>query len=81
MNIAFKRFLDAASDRGLTVNEIDGRAMVQCPAHDDGRPSLSVKPIEGSVLLYCMAGCKTLDVVNGIGLSMSDLFEDPKGHV
>lgn len=81
VNIAFKRFLDAASDRGLTVNEIDGRAMVQCPAHDDGRPSLSVKPIEGSVLLYCMAGCKTLDVVEGIGLAMSDLFEDPKGHV
>jgi 5S rRNA maturation endonuclease (ribonuclease M5) len=76
---AYKRFIDAARDKGLTVQELDGRAMVQCPAHNDGRPSLSVRPIEGSVLVYCMAGCQTLDVVEGLGLSMSDLFDDSSG--
>jgi DNA primase len=76
---AYKRFIDAARDKGLTVQELDGRAMAQCPAHNDGRPSLSVRPIEGSVLLYCMAGCETLDVVKGLDLSMSDLFDDSSG--
>lgn len=78
---AFERFLNAAAQKGLTVNTFDGRAMVQCPAHNDGRPSLSVKPIEGSVLLYCMAGCSTADVVDAVGLNMSDLFDEPSGHV
>ena len=76
---AYKRFIDAARDKGLTVQELDGRAMVQCPAHNDGRPSLSVRPIEGSVLIYCMAGCQTQEVVSGLGLAMADLFDDSSG--
>ncbi len=46
-----------------------------CPAHDDQRPSLSVREAEdGKALIYCFAGCKTVDVVQAIGLSMADLF-------
>ena len=76
---AFEKFIDAAMFKGLAVQEKGDTAMVQCPAHDDGRPSLSVKKIEGQVLLYCMAGCSTADVVDALGLSMNDLFDDEKG--
>ena len=77
--IAYKRVLEAALQHGLSVQEIGDRAMVQCAAHADGRPSLSVRPIEGSVLLYCMAGCQTGDVVHALGLQMSDLFDEESG--
>lgn len=81
MSLSYKRVLSAAESNGLTVRERDGHAMVQCPAHNDGRPSLSVKEIEGSVLLWCLAGCKTADVVEALGLSQSDLFDVPDGVV
>lgn len=76
----FSRFLSALRDKGLQVQELEGRAMAQCPAHNDGRPSLSLRPIEGSVLVYCMAGCHTADVVESAGLAMSDLFDDKSGY-
>lgn len=65
--------------KGMAVVEKDNTAMVQCPSHNDGRPSLSVRAIEGSVLLYCMAGCQTIDVLDALGLEMTDLFDDEKG--
>lgn len=78
---AFDRVYAAARGLGLKVVELaEDRVMVQCPVHDDGRPSLSVKSIEGSVLLYCMAGCDTGEVVASLGLSMTDLFDDDRGH-
>jgi 5S rRNA maturation endonuclease (ribonuclease M5) len=76
---AYERFIDAALFKGLAVQDRGDAAMVQCPAHDDGRPSLSVKRIEGSVLLYCMANCETADVVDALGMQMSDLFDDESG--
>jgi len=46
-----------------------------CPAHDDGRSSLSVSEgKDGRVLLKCHAGCSTEDVVQALGLHMKDLF-------
>lgn len=76
---AYERFIEAAQFKGKTVQDKGDSAMVQCAAHNDGRPSLSVKKIEGSVLLYCMAGCTTADVVDAFGMDMSDLFDDQKG--
>jgi putative DNA primase/helicase len=32
--------------------------------------------VDGRVLLFCHAGCRTDDVVAAIGLSMQDLFAD-----
>jgi len=46
-----------------------------CPAHDDKRPSLSVKEAEDSrVLLKCWSGCGAAEIVNALGLSLADLF-------
>ncbi|MCK9266842.1 toprim domain-containing protein [bacterium] len=45
-----------------------------CPSHDDKHPSLSITEQDGKILMYCHAGCVLKDIVNSIGLTMSDLF-------
>lgn len=51
-----------------------------CPAHNDHDPSLSVSEgDDGQVLLHCFAGCKPGEVVQALGLQMSDLFPGKNG--
>ena len=51
---------------------------VQCPAHDDHTPSLTISTGDGGrTLLKCHAGCKTDDVLSKIGLSFRDLYPTP----
>ncbi|MBE7562242.1 hypothetical protein H7F10_04560 [Acidithiobacillus sp. HP-6] len=51
------------------------RWMAKCPAHNDRRPSLSVRETEdGTVLLHCFAGCGAQEITSALGLSGSDLF-------
>ncbi len=51
-----------------------------CPAHNDGRASLSISEgRDGRVLLSCKAGCPTEAVLAKLGLSFSDLFPNGKG--
>jgi hypothetical protein len=46
-----------------------------CPAHRDHSPSLSIASgREGRVLLKCLAGCDTEDVLAAVGLNWRDLF-------
>jgi hypothetical protein len=53
----------------------------RCPSHDDRGPSLSVaEGIDGRVLVYCHAGCRTEDVVAALGLEMRDLFDGDTGR-
>lgn len=48
-----------------------------CPAHEDSNPSLSVGVAEdGRYLICCQAGCRTVDVMEAIGLGLRDLFPD-----
>jgi putative DNA primase/helicase len=48
----------------------------QCPFHEDHTPSLHVTNGDGKVLLHCLAGCSTDEVLAALGLSMRDLFDD-----
>ena len=43
-----------------------------CPAHNDGKPSLSVTydPRLRSTLIDCKAGCSTIDVLNALGFGI-----------
>lgn len=51
------------------------RWLALCPAHDDRRPSLSLRELEdGRVLVYCWAGCETQAVLDSVGLQFSDLY-------
>jgi DNA primase len=74
---SFTTIIDAlqAANKKVT-NRGSGKAIVQCPAHDDGRPSLSVTHIDDKTLLYCHAGCGTGQIVEAIGLSLLDLWDE-----
>jgi hypothetical protein len=54
-----------------------GRWLARCPAHDDGRPSLSVCELDdGRTLAHCFAQCSVADIVAAVGLELSDLFPE-----
>lgn len=46
-----------------------------CPAHDDNRPSLSIRVAGDHVLIHCWAGCGAAEIVAALGLELRDLFE------
>ncbi len=49
--------------------------LARCPAHDDKSPSLSIREADDStVLLKCFAGCNAAEIVESVGLKMTDLF-------
>ena len=52
-----------------------------CPAHEDGKPSLSISiGDDGRILLHCHAGCAFEDICRTTCLRSEDLFpkNDPK---
>lgn len=54
-----------------------GRGYIACcSAHPDKTPSLSVEMKDGKILLHCFAGCSSLEIVESVGLTMSDLFSE-----
>jgi len=51
------------------------RWTARCPAHDDRGPSLAIRELEdGRVLVKCFAECATHEIVQAVGLQLSDLF-------
>ena len=51
------------------------RYSARCPAHDDKGPSLSIRETDdGRVLVHCFAGCSVHEIVQAVGLELSDLF-------
>ncbi len=53
------------------------QAEARCPAHEDGRRSLSVGAGEdGRILLHCHAGCEPAAIVSALGLSLRDLMPE-----
>jgi len=51
--------------------------MARCPAHEDRNPSLSISEgNDGRVLLHCFAGCTLNEIVDAMGIKISDLFPD-----
>ena len=63
------------------VKKSGGGYMAQCPSHEDGTESLSVKDGDDKILLKCQAGCATPAVVEALGLEMRDLFYDAKASL
>ena len=57
--------------------KVRGKANWQacCPAHDDKGPSLSIRELDdGRVLVHCFAGCSPSEIVQAVGMELSDLF-------
>lgn len=58
------------------VKKSGGGFMARCPAHDDGKASLSLSPGRNQpVVLHCYAGCHADDILAKLGLSWADLSE------
>lgn len=70
-------FLDHLRERGATVLPTAHGAVATCSGHEDTRPSLDVtEGRDGRVLVYCRAGCRTVDVLSAVDLRLCDLFPD-----
>jgi putative DNA primase/helicase len=76
---AYERLLDRL---GPAVVRSNGhQATARCPVHGDNTPSLSITGIEGQTLIHCHAGCQTTGVVAALGLTLADLFDEPRRGV
>lgn len=53
-----------------------GQWTARCPAHDDTNSSLSIAEQSDRVLLWCHAGCASVDVVKAMDLTWADLFSE-----
>lgn len=52
-----------------------------CPSHNDRTPSLTVRELDdGRILVHCFSGCGAVDVMDSIGLEMTDLFPERLGE-
>ena len=53
-----------------------------CPAHQGTNPTaLSIKEEhDGRILLHCFQGCSAGDILNSVGLELSDLYPEPLEH-
>jgi hypothetical protein len=52
-----------------------GRWTACCPAHGDKSPSLAITETDdGRILLKCFAGCSAQQVVEAVGMDLTDLF-------
>lgn len=54
------------------------KCICKCPAHDDNKPSLTISynSKDKKTLMNCKAGCNTNDILNAVGLSIADLFDN-----
>src|SRR5262249_61569798 len=62
--------------RLIGVREVGpGQWSACCPAHPDGKPSLSIRETDDfRLLVYCHAGCDIDDVMAEVGLQVGNLF-------
>jgi putative DNA primase/helicase len=68
------RLRQALEDHGSQVRGDSA----QCPAHEDRDPSLSIGQGNDGAVLHCHAGCDTDAVLEALGMSAADLFDEPR---
>ena len=77
---SYQRFLEAADTAGLHYRELESgkRAQVQTPGHSDQDRGTSITYNGDQLLVYCHNG-DTDNVLDSLGLSLSDLYDEPSG--
>jgi hypothetical protein len=77
---AYERIRDALETGGhATIDTGHGKLRAQCPAHTSATPNsrpLAVADKEGRALLICHAGCDYTSVLDALGLTPRDLFNE-----
>lgn len=58
------------------VKKYGNKAQCKCPAHDDGKASLTISEGRKGIVLHCHAGCDPEAVCQAAGLQQKDLFYD-----
>ncbi len=48
-----------------------------CPSHNDTKQSLSIKEVDGKILLKCFAACDVENIVSALSIELKDLFPEP----
>jgi hypothetical protein len=73
---AYERILDKLDG----VKRTGDKATAFCPAHEDRKKqSLSIRRFPQRIRLKCFAGCDDQAVLDAVGLTIADLFDDPRG--
>jgi hypothetical protein len=76
MSRPIDKITDALDRENLRYRRSGSELIAQCPAHEDQDPSLSIKEAEDRVLLNCHTGCEAGEIVEALGLSFGDLFDE-----
>ena len=78
---ALERIIDALRANGNhVIQRSDTTATAQCPAHDDQKPSLSITVRDDGkgIVLNCHAQrCDYRAILEGLGLTARDIWDDP----
>ncbi|KAB1647134.1 AAA family ATPase [Pseudoclavibacter sp. CFCC 14310] len=79
MTTAFDRLMTAFETAGLKVKHTGPRsASAQAPGHSAKDLSVSIKGIDGQVLVHSFSD-PTADVLAAVGVQPADLFDEPRG--
>ena len=77
---SFEKITTALHAHNRTVKFAgDYKAIAQCPAHEDGNPSLGITWSGGDnplTLMHCFAGCDNQDIMAALELRISDLYDN-----
>ena len=74
---SYERVLNAFRDHGLNVVEKGDRASCQAPGHSGLEVSVGYNGDQA--LVWAFNGMELPEILDGVGLQMSDLFDNPKG--
>jgi hypothetical protein len=76
---AVERIREALEDFGSRVHGSAVRFRAVCPVHEShGSPTLAVSQGRSGALVKCHAQCETADILAALGLTMDDLFDQPR---
>lgn len=76
MRDSLELVLEKLSELACNPRQSGGQYAARCPAHDDRKPSLSVTHDGEKVLLKCHTGCDVEDILEALGLTSRDLFDN-----
>lgn len=76
MSEMLEGFIRAVQKTGSNVRGRGSYMVAQCPAHDDGNPSLSFSMGEDGVMFKCHAGCKKEAILEALGLTWPSVFKN-----
>lgn len=66
--------IETLLSRLTQVKGRNGSWIACCPAHEDRRPSMSIRDDGGKILIHCFAGCEVESILGVVGMDLTDLF-------